>query len=198
MFKLLSVTVIRDVPIPGSVKGRALDRHEPFTRTGDSGTTTTAKGRVPKDSSVVEALGEVDELVAALGLAKVSLTHYQEIYSLIDELQRILFRYAAVIHRMPGFEINEKDVEWLETVSVSYDQKLPPLKKFIIPGGSEAAARLHFARTVCRRAERRVVALKEPYAPSKQCLSFINRMSSLLFVLARYVDHLEGFEEEKL
>jgi cob(I)alamin adenosyltransferase len=175
-----------------------VEHQRPFTGTGDDGTTTTAKGRVSKDSLVIEALGQLDELVATLGFAKVALMRYPDIQSLVGELQRTLFRFAAVIHKMPGYDIEVKDIKWIEDLTIEYNSKLPPLKKFIIPGGSEAASRLHLARTVCRRAERSVVALAEPYKPSKECLTFINRMSSLLFVIARYVNQLESVEDEKL
>ena len=169
---------------------------KPFTATGDAGETSTAKGRTAKDSAVVNALGAIDELVSFLGLARTKLSETPEVESAVAHVQRTLFRYAAVVHSMRGSEITEDDVRWLEQKAVEFDRDLPQLRRFILPGGGEGGAALHVARAVCRRAERYVVALNREKGVCQHCIPYINRLSSLLFVLARYVNIKEGRSEE--
>jgi cob(I)alamin adenosyltransferase len=169
---------------------------KPFSGTGDRGDTSTATGRSPKDSPVIEALGSVDELVAFLGLARTKVKGHEEVSALLKEVQKTLFRYAAVLHGMKGYDITHEDVLWLEQRTLAFDKRLPGLRNFILPSGSEAAATIHVARAVCRRTERSVVALSRKEKIPENCIPFINRLSSLLFVLARYVNYEESQPEE--
>ncbi|MEM0116900.1 MAG: cob(I)yrinic acid a,c-diamide adenosyltransferase [Conexivisphaerales archaeon] len=169
---------------------------KPFSGTGDRGDTATAAGRVPKDSKIVEVLGSIDELVSFIGLARSMLSGHNDVDKILENIQRKLFVYAAVLHGMPGHEITQEDVDWVEKITVDIDSKLPPLKRFILPSGSQASAAVHVARTVCRRAERSVVALSKEKTLPPSALPFINRLSSLLFVLARYINYKDMHQEE--
>lgn len=163
-----------------------------YTKTGDDGTTGLfGGGRVPKASARVDAYGTVDELNATVGLARSA-----ELAPLAEEIlvrvQSELFVLGAELACVPGKEGNMKmtllqtsDAEALERAIDQAETELPPLKSFVLPGGSQAAAFLHLARTVCRRAERAVLSLEEP-AARKELVVYLNRLSDLLFVLARY------------
>ncbi len=156
-----------------------------YTRTGDDGTTGLGDGsRVRKDAPRVAAYGDVDELNSVLGLV---LAH-PTLQSIAEPLQRIqhhLFDLGGELS-VPGMAlVHEEDVLWLEQTLDTLNADLPMLKEFILPGGSPSAAFLHQARTVCRRAERSCTALQalEPLRP--QPLKYLNRLSDLLFVMAR-------------
>lgn len=166
-----------------------------YTRTGDNGQTALFDGtRVPKSDTRVDAYGEVDELNAVLGIARA-----QHVDPDVDEvlagLQRGLFALGArladprhrIAERVTKAGVDEQDVERLEGWIDSFEADLPALRRFILPGGAPAAATLHFARTVCRRAERRIVGLG-PDAVDSVVVVYINRLSDLLFVLARLVN----------
>jgi cob(I)alamin adenosyltransferase len=167
-----------------------------YTRTGDQGDTGLFGGaRVPKDDVRVEAFGTVDETNAAIGLA---LSHLHEPFTraVLDRAQSDLFTLGAELATVPGHEarlgihlLDETDVARLERNIDEADEPLPPLKNFILPGGPPDVAALHFARTVARRAERRVLTLsqREPVRPA--LLVYLNRLADLLFVLARRVSH---------
>jgi cob(I)alamin adenosyltransferase len=166
-----------------------------YTRTGDGGETGLFDGtRVVKSDSRVDAYGEVDELNAVLGIAR-SQRVDADVDEVIARLQRDLFALGArladpsdrVAARVTKADIERKDVERLEGWIDSFEGELTPLRRFILPGGTPAAASLHFARTVCRRAERRVVGLGHD-AVDPILVAFINRLSDLLFVLARLVN----------
>ncbi|MFN2099087.1 cob(I)yrinic acid a,c-diamide adenosyltransferase [Altererythrobacter sp. MF3-039] len=164
-----------------------------YTRTGDDGTTGLVDGsRARKDSSRIEAIGAVDEANSALGLLAVALDK-GEALSAINRIQNDLFDLGADI-ATPGddFEPSEMvlrivaaQVEWLEKEIDSINEYLEPLTSFILPGGSEQAARAHVARASARRAERSMVALAEHDPVNPQALAYINRLSDYLFVLAR-------------
>jgi ATP:cob(I)alamin adenosyltransferase len=145
---------------------------------------------------VVEVLGSIDELVSFIGLARAMLSNHKEVNKILEDVQRKLFIYAAVIHGMKGYKITQEDISWVEKVTIDIDSKLPPLRRFILPSGSEASAAIHVARTVCRRAERNIVALSRERKLTEPTIPFINRLSSLLFVLARYVNYKESRQEE--
>ncbi|MEM0118658.1 MAG: cob(I)yrinic acid a,c-diamide adenosyltransferase [Nitrososphaerota archaeon] len=168
---------------------------KPFTATGDKGETSVATGRVAKDSLVVQALGDIDELDCFLGFARTKV-QTQEVKELLKQIQLKLFTYAAVIHNMREYKITQVDVEWLEQKAIEFDKELPELRHFILPAGSEGSIALHIARAVCRRAERSVVALDRQRKLPEHSIPFINRLSSLLFVLARYINVKEGINEE--
>ncbi|HVP23316.1 MAG TPA: cob(I)yrinic acid a,c-diamide adenosyltransferase [Conexivisphaerales archaeon] len=169
---------------------------KPFTGTGDSGFTATARARVRKDTDLMEAIGSLDELVAYLGLARALSKGMDDVSTTIRAVQVSLFRFSAALISMKGFEVTPSDVDWLEKETLEYDSKLPALRRFIIPGGTELSSVLHIARTICRRAERRVVRLKLGNKEAGCEIAFMNRLSSLLFVLARYTNMLQGASEE--
>lgn len=174
-----------------------------YTRTGDGGETALLGGRrVRKSALRVEAYGELDELNACLGLA-VSALADAPTANLLTEIQRHLFALSARVAdaREDGETPPEKiafpegHVTMLERAIDAAEDSLPPLRMFVIPGGSEAGARLHLARTVCRRAERRLVALAAQEDIPPVFLAYLNRLSDLLFVLARAANHQAGAAE---
>ena len=162
-----------------------------YTRTGDDGSTgLIGSARVSKTDPRIEAIGAVDEANAAIGLACVAMGGNAETAASLRRIQNDLFDLGADLAApgdMPGaLRIVASQTERLEREIDAANARLAPLNSFVLPGGSEGAARLHLARTIVRRAERRVTALRErgaelnPHAPS-----YLNRLSDLLFVLAR-------------
>lgn len=166
-----------------------------YTRTGDDGTTGLGDGsRTDKDAPRVEAYGTVDELNSAIGML---LAHDlpAEIEETLVEVQHNLFDLGAELC-VPGYEtIVPGQVEWLERVLDEHNADLPPLKDFILPGGGAAAAACHLARTICRRAERRVYTLAREETVNRHGLAYLNRLSDLLFVLGRVLARREGGSE---
>jgi len=163
-----------------------------YTRTGDSGTTGLADGaRVPKDSPLIEAIGAVDELNAAIGVLTAEALPDAVRACLLD-VQHDLFDLGGELSR-PGHAILTDDyVARLERALDAFNKDLPPLKDFILPGGSRAAALAHVARTVCRRAERRIVTLARKKSAPPRAVRYVNRLSDLLFVLARVLNRAAG------
>jgi cob(I)alamin adenosyltransferase len=170
-----------------------------YTRTGDSGTTGLfGGGRVPKDALEVEAYGSVDELNACIGVAQASLGP-GELHDLLGELQADLLRLGAELGCAQGLQdrlgldlISAADVARLERSIDVNEAVLDPLRTFILPGGSVAAANLHLARTICRRAERRVLHARQAISVRDEVIHYLNRMSDLLFVLARRANRDAG------
>ena len=163
-----------------------------YTRTGDGGTTGLADGkRVSKDAPRIEAIGAVDELNSALGvLLAESLPEAAR--SCLDNVQNDLFDLGGELS-VPGHAIMSKaHVERLERALDGFNKALPPLKDFILPAGSRPAALAHVARTVCRRAERRLVSLSRKQKVAPALLAYVNRLSDLLFVLARGLNRVAG------
>lgn len=170
-----------------------------YTKTGDDGTTGLFGGpRLRKDAPRIEAYGTVDELNAVLGLARAEQPPL-EIDNLLAEIQHELFGLGAELATPQAAAkgvptITQQHVAALEAAIDWHDGPLPPLKQFILPGGTRAAALLHVARTVCRRAERCAVTLaadaNEPI--SQQTIIYLNRLSDLLFVLARAANAAAG------
>jgi cob(I)alamin adenosyltransferase len=172
-----------------------------YTRGGDTGDTSLLDGtRARKDDARVDAYGDVDELSAWLGLARTS-PLAPELADEITHLQRDLFAVGAQLAdpadtlapRVTKAVIGDDDVTRLEQLIDRLDAELPPLHRFTLAGGSPAGAALHVARTVCRRAERRMVALTPPV--DGVLLRYVNRLSDLLFVLARAVNRRAGVAE---
>jgi cob(I)alamin adenosyltransferase len=172
-----------------------------YTRTGDAGETSLFDGtRVPKHDPRVETYGDVDELNAWLGLAR-----SQRVDPALEDellhLQRDLFALGAqladpahkIAARVTKAAIGDADVTRLEALIDRLETELPPLRRFILAGGTPAGSALHVARAVCRRAERRMVALDPAVDPV--LLRYINRLSDLLFVMARAVNHRGGVPE---
>jgi len=162
-----------------------------YTRAGDAGETSLGEGsRVPKTDPRIEAYGTVDELNSFLGLA-LSGELPDEFRPWLEPIQNDLFDLGADLavplddDRRERLRVTEGQVEWLEELCDLVNARLEPLKSFVLPGGTEAAARLHVARAVCRRAERRSVALAEAQGVNPTALAYLNRLSDLLFILAR-------------
>jgi cob(I)alamin adenosyltransferase len=172
-----------------------------YTRSGDRGETGLfGGGRVPKDDVRVAAYGEVDELNAALGLARAA--GVGALDALCQRLQDELFTVGAVLATPRGTKadahIPHLGPEWVTALERSIDEleaELPPQTHFILPGGAPGSAALHFARTVCRRAERRVVPLLREGTVDEAILRYLNRLSDLLFVMARAVNHRAGLQD---
>jgi cob(I)alamin adenosyltransferase len=168
-----------------------------YTRRGDAGETDLfGAGRVAKDAPRVEAYGDVDEANAAVGVA-LSASPHADVRALGQRIQEELFTLGASLaapdpERRAMQGLDAEAVVRLEAAVDAFEKELPPLERFILPGGTAAAAAFHAARTVCRRAERRVVALhrSEPIEP--EALRYLNRLSDLLFVLARVENRRAG------
>ena len=171
-----------------------------YTKRGDQGETDLlGGGRVSKDCARVEAYGAVDELNACLGGCAAEST-YDDLREIIQDIQSLLFDLGGYL-ASPGAERRAKssipqpedpDVERLEAHIDALEGELEPLKRFILPGGTPAAAALHLARTVCRRAERREIALHRVEPLSAVALRALNRLSDLLFVMARVENRRAG------
>ena len=159
-----------------------------YTRTGDDGTTGLGDGtRVPKDHARVEAFGTVDELNCVLGLLLCESLR-DDVRTALTRIQHTLFDLGGELC-IPGRSVlAEAQVTNLENILDRLNAGLAPLKEFILPGGTRAAALCHLARTVCRRAERRVYTLSRSEPVSSVSLKYLNRLSDLLFVLARAVN----------
>ena len=165
-----------------------------YTRTGDAGDTSKADGgRVSKDDCLIHAQGDIDELNSFIGLLA-SKVDDDALNQLILKIQHDLFNIGAEISLSQPF-ITTKNIEYLEQQLDHYNADLPPLKEFILPGGGEAASICHVARAVCRRAERNLVTLHKEKEIGADMLAYINRLSDLLFVLARVLTRNAGEKE---
>jgi cob(I)alamin adenosyltransferase len=162
------------------------------TRTGDRGETGLGDGsRVSKDSARIAALGDVDELNSMLGVLLVEPLP-DDVRSLLLEVQHDLFDLGSEL-AVPGYDaLAESRIERLEAQIEHYNAALGPLKEFILPGGTRAAALAHLARTVCRRAERAVVRLAGSETVSPRAPVYLNRLSDLLFILGRTINRVAG------
>ncbi|MDR3393262.1 MAG: cob(I)yrinic acid a,c-diamide adenosyltransferase [Sulfuriferula sp.] len=162
------------------------------TRTGDDGTTGLGDGeRVPKDAARVEALGDVDELNSQLGVLLAEEIPLP-VSVLLNEIQHALFDLGGELS-IPGYTaLTEAHLLALDGAIDLYNAQLPPLKEFVLPAGSRAAAVCHVARTVCRRAERRVVTLARGETVSDFAVRYLNRLSDLLFILSRILNRHAG------
>jgi cob(I)alamin adenosyltransferase len=175
-----------------------------YTRTGDRGDTGLfGGGRVGKDDVRVEAYGEVDELNAVLGLARAAAPE-SDVARLLEQVQRDLFALGAILatpdrdkmwRQLEKARLDAERIAELELAIDAADERLAPLKAFILPGGTPKAAALHVARTVCRRAERKVVHLQHEVTLPALVVVYLNRLSDLLFVLARVANRRAGAGE---
>jgi cob(I)alamin adenosyltransferase len=172
-----------------------------YTKTGDEGKTSLFGGtRVAKDANRIEAYGAVDELNSQIGVAR-SLKPPGEIDRILDEIQHDLFVLGSdlatpELKQRKRIEVIEaRHVEKLERTIDRLDAMLEPLKNFVLPGGSRIGAELHLARTICRRAERGIVNLLRKGDIGTTPFVYLNRLSDLLFVMARYVNKLAGIDE---
>ena len=174
-----------------------------YTKTGDKGTTSLVYGeRVSKTDARVEAYGTCDEANSMIGLALSYLNNEKfeekkDILEVFHRIQTSLFHVGAELSTPAGKEVKWKvstnDITQLEQVMDGWDEKIPPLQNFILPGGHPSGAGLHVARTIVRRAERKAVAIGEDVNPL--VLSYLNRLSDFLFVAARYINYCLKEEE---
>ena len=173
-----------------------------YTRTGDSGETGLFDGRrVSKSDLRVDAYGEVDELNASIGVV-LSAGVDADVAEMLQAVQRDLFAVGGrladptrrVAERVDKMHVGPAQISLLEQWIDRLEAELPPLRRFILPGGSTAGATLHLARTICRRAERRIVLLGADEVPA-DLLAYVNRLSDFLFVAARAVNHRAGAPE---
>lgn len=170
-----------------------------YTRTGDAGETGLfGGGRVGKDNARVDAYGEIDELNAALGVAR-SHSLEPDLDRLAQAIQEQLFTLGAVLATPVGSKsqaaIPSVNPQWateMEKAIDSFDEQIPRLTRFILPGGGQAASALHLARTICRRAERRIVPLLRAGEVDPNVVVYLNRLSDLLFTMARLTNHRAG------
>lgn len=173
-----------------------------YTKTGDTGETGLfGGGRVGKDDARVDAYGEVDELNACLGLARSAGLH-PELETLAQRLQDQLFTVGSVLATPPGSKAAEAipklQASWvtdMEKAIDAADKEMPQLTQFILPHGTPSASALHVARTVCRRAERRVVPLVRAGRAEMNVVTYLNRLSDLLFTMARLQNHRSGVKD---
>jgi len=177
-----------------------------YTRTGDAGDTGLfGGGRVPKDDPRVEAYGDVDELNAVIGMAR-AVEQMTRIDEVLVPVQRDLFAIGALLatpdrdrmaQHLEKARIDEERIAQLEHSIDDAESELEPLRAFILPGGSPLDSFLHLARAVCRRAERSIVALSRDEPVDPVGLAYVNRLSDLLFVLARYENQTSGRPEDR-
>lgn len=170
-----------------------------YTKTGDGGDTALASGRrVPKESSRVEAYGTVDELNSHIGVA-ITTGVVEPLREPLARIQNDLFHLGSDLcmpaddeGAFPVPRIEERHVQYLEQLMDELQEQLDPLENFILPGGHPAAAHLHVARTVCRRAERRTLETSRSERVGESAIIFLNRLSDALFVMARFQNRLSG------
>ena len=167
-----------------------------YTRTGDDGSTGLGDGtRVSKDAVRVEAYGSTDEANAQVGVLRATLPATHEAQSMLEHIQHDLFDVGGELC-IPGYTlVTQAYIDRLEKAIDAINADLPPLKDFILPGGSLPAAQAHVVRTVCRRAERRTFTLSQFESINPLALQYLNRLSDYFFVLARQLARAEGGQE---
>ena len=172
-----------------------------YTKTGDKGETSLFGGkRVKKNTLRIETYGTVDELNSVIGICR-SINTDKKIDAILEIIQNDLFTLGTDLST--SLEIKNKKVKRIQTTAITHleqlidkiESQLKPLKQFILPGGNNTAAMLHFARTICRRAERLVVQLSQKESVGENPTIYLNRLSDLLFVLARWSNYLSGTTE---
>ena len=173
-----------------------------YTRRGDSGQTSLAGGqRLPKNDPRIEAYGTVDELNSFIGLARESSRELPELNRILGRVQHELFNLGSILATMPEdvhpnqARISAADSEQLEREIDQMNEGLPPLRSFVLPGGSRLNAELHICRTVCRRAERVCLTLAQTAQLDEAILQYLNRLSDALFVWSRWASHRLGAGE---
>jgi len=166
-----------------------------YTRTGDNGTTGLGDGsRIAKDSPRIAALGDIDELNSLIGLLLTE-TLSTRITPMLVTIQHDLFDAGGEVS-IPGYtRLTANHVQQLEQWLDDLNETLPPLKEFILPGGSRAAAVCHLARSVCRRAERRLTTVASTEVINPEAQKYLNRLSDLLFVIARFINRDCGHDD---
>lgn len=173
-----------------------------YTRTGDDGTTELIGGqRVPKDAPCIEANGALDELNALLGVVRAHALP-DRVDAVLQDIQNQLFRIGAELATPAGAGparpgVGDAEIQKLEETMDAFAADLRPLRRFILPGGTMAGAHLHLARAVARRAERQCVAMARTVPTLSGVLRYLNRLSDLCFVLARYVNQQQSMPEQQ-
>lgn len=175
------------------------------TGKGDSGTTTIASGEVVSKSSLrINAIGDIDELNAAMGMlvaalknakAMLSTEEFEDILGFLSKVQNELFNIGGELASPKNHYMNNDAVEGVEAAIESFNATLPPLKEFVVPGQNLPSANAHFARCVARRAERSVVTLNQQESVSAQLLVYLNRLSDALFIVSRLLGRLDSTDE---
>lgn len=178
-----------------------------YTKTGDKGETSLYGGdRVAKNSQRIITIGELDELNASIGLAIAQISHdvLEDIELILEKIQSTLFVMGSDIAtpitahgNLKKVKIMSKDIEYLEVKIDKYDELLPKMTHFILPGGSVVSSHLHLSRAICRRAERSLVQLLSSENINPLTLKYLNRLSDLLFVLARFCNKSLNYRETK-
>ncbi|KAB3533213.1 cob(I)yrinic acid a,c-diamide adenosyltransferase [Alkaliphilus serpentinus] len=163
-----------------------------YTKTGDKGDTSLYDGtRVSKDDIRVESYGTIDELDSALGFSR-NFIQDKKIIEIVYKIQRDLFKVAAELATEDNSKIvakvQEEDIIYLESIINEYMEKIPKVDKFIIPGTSVESASLHMARTICRRAERRIITLRRSAEIRDDLVKYVNRLSDAIYTIARYLE----------
>lgn len=170
-----------------------------YTGKGDRGNTgrLSGSGRIPKNSELIEAIGTIDEATAAIGMAR-ALAESERLKEALPTVQRHIYRLMSHLSAVPEARrqyggLSSQEVTWLQSLIADLEREIPPLTDFVLPGDSPASAAFHVARTVVRRAERRLVAFAEAESHIGQDnLAYMNRLSSLMFVAALYEDQHNG------
>lgn len=172
-----------------------------YTKTGDDGSTSVFGGtRVTKNNIRINAYGTIDELNSVIGIALANKISNETKFEL-EKIQNTLFQIGSELASPENVKsdiikkTSEDEIKYLESLIDKFDEKLPPLNNFILPGGNKSASYLHLARTICRRAERIIVELKENENINNHILVYLNRFSDLLFVLARYENFVTSTPE---
>lgn len=168
-----------------------------YTGAGDTGATSLLGGpRIKKDSAIIAAIGDSDELNSAIGLAMTNISD-SHIAKMLQSVQNDVFIIGAELAsgKESKSRIDSSKIAGMEKEIEAISAKLPELKKFVLPGGSAGAASLHMARAVCRRAERSVIAANAESRINPEIIRYLNRLSSLLFVAALHLNRQEGIEE---
>jgi cob(I)alamin adenosyltransferase len=166
-----------------------------YTGRGDRGRTDLSSGeRVSKSSERIEAYGTVDELNSLTGLCR---SYTEEKEEELEEIQNELhILQAELANREPDVKVTQENIDRLEDLCDNYQEKCPPLRSFVLAGGTKSAAHLHQARSIARRAERKIVQLDQEKELREEVLAYINRLSDLFFLMARHENFLEDVEEK--
>lgn len=167
-----------------------------YTRKGDDGYTGLGDARIPKDDLLVEVVGMLDELNSSIGVVLAVYREKDEIFECLQQVQNDLFDMGGELHFPQKKTITENKITWLENRLDELNESLPPLTEFILPGGNVTAATCHLSRTICRRAERCMVKLhRQVMLANAEMLRYLNRLSDLLFVIARVLARKDGGKE---
>lgn len=166
-----------------------------YTGRGDRGRTDLSSGeRVSKSSPRIEAYGTVDELNSVIGVIASKTDNLEE--ELVEIQNELHILQAELANMEPDTKLTEENTERLEEICDDYQEKCPPLRDFVIAGGTEVASHLHLARSICRRAERKIVELDSEQELRDEVLAYINRLSDLCFLMARFDNHQNDVEEK--